>query len=348
MGKTGLLDHQTIVLDRLRRPLHDLRLSVIDRCNLRCPYCMPQEDQGHQYQFLDPAQWLTFSEIEEIVRVFVELGGLKLRITGGEPLLRPMLPELVARLKKIDGLREIALTTNGILLAPMAKVLKDAGLDRLTISLDSLDDKVYHRMSGGRAQLETVLDGMNQAQAAGFESFKINCVVQRGVNDHTVLDMVKHFRGTPHILRFIEYMDVGNQNHWDYAKVVPSDELVKMIGREFPLRALQKNYTGETSTRYGFLDTAGEIGFVSSVTKAFCGDCNRLRLSADGKMYTCLFSAQGVDIRQPLREKSHDLDIARLIAATWNSRADRYSQLRSSLASAGMKARKVEMYQIGG
>lgn len=309
---------------------------------------MPQEDQGHRYQFLNPARWLTFPEIEEIARVFVDLGGRKLRITGGEPLLRPMLRELIVRLKKIEGLHEIALTTNGILLAPMAQTLKDAGLDRLTISIDSLDEKVYHQMSGGRAQLKTVFEAMDAAQAAGFESLKINCVVQRGVNDHTVLDMVKYFRGTPHILRFIEYMDVGNQNHWDYGKVVPTDELVQVIGREFPLRVLAKNYSGETSQRYGFIGSPGEIGFVSSVTKAFCGDCNRLRLSADGKMYTCLFSSRGIDIREALKGNAAENALAQLIAVTWNNRADRYSQLRPSFAAAGKNSHKVEMFQIGG
>ena len=347
-AKNSLQDTQFFLHDKLNRPLHDLRLSVIDRCNLRCPYCMPFESADNKYQFLESSQWLSFDDIEYIVRIFVNLGVGKLRITGGEPLLRPQLSTLIARLKLIKGLDEIALTTNGVLLASVVHELKQAGLDRLTISIDSLNEAVYHQMTGGRAKLSQVFNALDQAQQAGFESLKINCVVQRGVNDHTILEMINFFRGTQHVLRFIEYMDVGNRNHWNYAKVVPSNELIKKINQEYPLRLLEKNHLAETSQRYGYVDAQGEIGFVSSVTRAFCGDCNRLRLSSDGKMYTCLFSCQGIDIKQSIKKRSDSAGLIRLIKTMWNMRSDRYSQLRSNLRQERFKESKVEMFQIGG
>ncbi|MDE2026933.1 MAG: GTP 3',8-cyclase MoaA [Candidatus Omnitrophica bacterium] len=339
---------KAVLLDKANRPLQDLRVSVIDRCNLRCPYCMPQGSFGHAYKFLNPSEWLTFDEIETLVCMCVDMGVSKVRITGGEPLLRPNLPDLIRRLKKIEGIEDLALTTNGILLAAHAGQLKDAGLDRLTVSLDSLDENVFKKMSGGAGTLRTVLRAIDCAQKAGFFPLKFNCVVQRGINDHTILDMVEHFRGSGHILRFIEYMDVGNQNHWDFKNVVPSGEIISRIHKKFPLRLLERNYSSETSERYGFVDGAGEIGFVSSVTRAFCGTCTRLRLSADGKFYTCLFANQDLDVRSVLREGTSGKSVEETIRQMWLQRGDHYSEIRLREGLEHPRHKKVEMFQIGG
>ncbi len=333
--------------DTLARPLADLRISVIDRCNFRCPYCMPAEEYADDHEFLAKDERLRFEEIERIARAFVSLGVRKLRLTGGEPLLRRDLPELVRRLARIDGVADLALTTNGVLLPRFAAALKDAGLRRLTISLDTLDAATFRHLSGGRGEVDEVLAGIAAAERAGFAPLKLNCVVLRGVNDDQVLDLVARFRGSGHIVRFIEYMDVGTRNHWRREAVVPSTELKARIAARWPLRALQPNYTCEVARRYAFADGAGEIGFISSVSQPFCGDCSRARLSADGKLYTCLFARSGFDLRGPLRAGASDAELAALIAARWRQRADRYSERRAELRAGGT-LEKVEMYTVGG
>jgi cyclic pyranopterin phosphate synthase len=334
------------ITDTLNRPLRDLRISLIDRCNFRCPYCMPSEKYHHAYQFLEKNQWLSFEEIVRLARIFVGLGVSKLRLTGGEPLLRPDLDVLIRQLSAIDGVEDLALTTNGSMLSHWAKRLKVAGLGRLTVSLDTLDESIFRQMSGDKGSVKDVLEGIRAAEQAGFGSMRINAVIQRGVNDHAILDLVKHFRGTPHSVRFIEYMDVGNQNHWDIHQVVPSSEIIAFIGSEFPLERVKGTQGGDTSEIYRFTDGQGEVGFVSSVTKAFCGTCNRLRLSSDGKIYTCLFATYGTDLSRHLREGASDEFLAHLIRVTWMKREDRYSELRSELQH--IKSPKVEMYHIGG
>jgi GTP 3',8-cyclase len=334
--------------DTLNRSLRDLRISLIDRCNFRCPYCMPSEKYHHAYQFLDKKQWLSFEEIVRLVKVFVGLGVTKLRLTGGEPLLRPDLDVLIRQLSVIPGVEDLALTTNGSMLAQWAERLKAAGLGRLTVSLDTLDETIFHQMSGEKGSVHDVLEGIRVAEAAGFDSIKINAVIQRGVNDHTILDLVKYFRGTPHSVRFIEYMDVGNRNHWENAQVVPTSEVISLIDAEFPLQRIQGTQGGNTSEVYRFKDGKGEVGFISSVTKAFCGTCNRLRLSADGKMYTCLFATYGTDIGSHLRNGATDEFLSHLIRIIWMKREDRYSELRSEIRHHSHPSPKVEMYQIGG
>jgi GTP 3',8-cyclase len=329
-------------LDRLGRPLHDLRLSVIEACNFRCGYCMPADRVPDDYG-LDAAGRLSFDEIEALVRGAARLGVSKLRITGGEPLLRRGLPALVARLARIDGIDDLAMTTNGSLLARHASALRDAGLRRLTISLDALEPGLFAALSGGRGDVADVLAGIAAAEAAGFERLKINCVVQRGVNDDQVVPLLQHFRGSGHVLRFIEYMDVGTCNGWQRERVVPSAELRDRIHARWPLRALDANYRGEVAERHAFVDGGGEIGFVSSVTAPFCGDCHRARVSADGRLYTCLFSADGIDLRPALADG--ELALAERLAAAWTRRADRYSELRGSAVAS---KRHVEMFLVGG
>ena len=336
------------ILDTFNRPLRDLRVSVIDRCNFRCTYCMPSEKYSPHYRFLDKKEWLRFDEIVRLVKLFVDAGVTKVRLTGGEPLLRPNLDELVRELTKMEGIEDLALTTNGSLLAEQAEKLYAAGLKRLTVSLDSLDDNVSRAMNGERAHVEQILAGIEAAGRAGFRSIKINTVIQRGINDHTLLNLVKHFKGSGHVLRFIEFMDVGNQNHWDQASVVPSREILEILQKEFSLTALEKDYRGEVADRYAFTDGSGEIGFISSVSEPFCGDCTRLRLSADGKMYTCLFAASGTDLSAPLRSGATDEVILGLIKKTWLARRDRYSEERAARDSSQSHLPKVEMFQVGG
>jgi len=336
------------VTDTLHRPLHDLRISLIDRCNFRCPYCMPSEKYHHAYKFLGKEQWLSFEEIVRLVKVFVGLGVRKLRLTGGEPLLRPDLDVLIRQLARIPGVEDLALTTNGSMLGVWAERLKAAGLGRLTVSLDTLDENIFQQMSGEKGSVKDVLAGIRAAEKAGFGSIKINAVIQRGVNDHTVLDMVKFFRTTSHSVRFIEYMDVGNQNHWDHTQVVPSGEIISLINAEFPLELIQGTQEGGTSENYRFKDGKGEVGCISSVTKAFCGTCSRLRLSADGKIYTCLFATHGMDIGAHVRNGVTDEFLSNLILGLWTKRNDRYSEVRSELRHEAHPLPKVEMYQIGG
>jgi cyclic pyranopterin phosphate synthase len=333
--------------DTLSRPLRDLRISVIDRCNFRCPYCMPEDQFAEDSVFLSKNERLRFEEIERIARAFVDLGVRKLRLTGGEPLLRRDLPQLVRMLRRIPGVEDLALTTNGVLLPRLAPALREAGLMRLTVSLDTLDAPTFHTLSGGRGEVGEVLAGIAAAEAAGFDCIKLNCVVMRGVNDMQVLDLLERFRGTRHVVRFIEYMDVGTLNHWRGDLVVPSAALIARIDARWPLRALDRNYRGEVAERHEFVDGGGEVGFISSVSQPFCGDCSRARLSADGRMYTCLFARDGHDLRTALRGGSSDEELAAAIAGYWTGRADRYSERRAELRATG-DDRKVEMFAIGG
>lgn len=332
------------VLDRLQRPLHDLRLSVIDACNFRCGYCMPADrvPDGHG---LDAASRMDFDEIETLVRGFARLGLRKLRLTGGEPLLRKRLPLLVERLARIPGIDDLALTTNGSLLARHAHALHAAGLGRLTVSLDALDPGLFHGLSGGRGDLAAVLDGLDVAQAAGFARIKINCVVQRGINDDQVLALAERFRGSGHVVRFIEYMDVGTCNGWDVQRVVPSAELRERIHARWPLRPLQPESPGEVAVRHAYVDGQGEVGFVGSVSTPFCGDCNRARVSADGNLYTCLFASGGHPLR-PWLAAGEDA-LVEHATRLWESRGDRYSELRA-LEPAGAPRKRVEMFLVGG
>lgn len=332
--------------DTLGRPLHDLRISVMDRCNFRCPYCMPKDTFHENYRFLKPAERLSFEEILRLTRLFVDLGVRKVRLTGGEPLLRPNVAELVGELSALDGVEDVALTTNAILLAKHAAELKANGLKRVTVSLDSLDPEVFAKMSGGFHGLDQVLEGIEAAVASGLEPIKINAVIERGLNDHTALDLVERFRGTGVIVRFIEYMDVGNRNHWSLDRVVPSRELMGRIHERWPVNAAPGNYRGEVAERYVFADGAGEVGFISSVTQPFCGDCSRARLSSEGVFYTCLFATSGTDLKTPLRDGASDEEISRILRGVWTGRQDRYSEQRSTLTEHPL--RKIEMYYIGG
>jgi len=342
-SKTG--ESPATVNDKFRRPLRDLRISVMDRCNFRCPYCMPEDKYHKDFQFLNSNERLSFAEIVRVARVFAGLGVHKLRITGGEPLLRANLPELIAELSQIDGIDDVALTTNGILLAQHAAALKAAGLDRVTVSLDSLDNDVFRAMSGGRGSVSRVLEGVREAELAGLNPVKVNSVVRRGINDSTVLELVETFRGTGTIVRFIEYMDVGTINHWQPADTVPARELVEMINARWPITPAESNYHGEVASRYVFTDAQGEIGFITSVTEPFCGSCTRARLSSDGNLFTCLFASAGADLRTPLRAGASDAELADFVSAVWARREDRYSELRARNAA---PTDKVEMYYIGG
>jgi cyclic pyranopterin phosphate synthase len=334
--------------DTRGRPLRDLRISVMDRCNFRCPYCMPRETYHEGYRFLKSTERLSFEEIVRLARLFVRLGVRKIRVTGGEPLLRANLPDLIGDLSSIPGVEDIALTTNGVLLAKHASELKAAGLARVTISLDSLDPAVFAAMSGGFGGVEDVLDGIEHAQRAGFAPIKINAVIQRGINDHTVLQLVERFRGSGVIVRFIEYMDVGNRNDWRPDLVMPSRELAATIGARWPLVALEPSYAGEVAERYGFADGGGEIGFISSVSQPFCGDCSRARLSSDGSLFSCLFASHGTDLRAPLRAGASDEELLECIAGVWTARRDRYSEQRAALRLRNGTEQKVEMFFIGG
>jgi len=336
------------VFDQMNRSLRDLRISVTDRCNFRCTYCMPEEKYHRHFKFMTTDERLDFDEIVRLARLFTAVGVRKLRVTGGEPLLRPALGDLVGDLRALPGIEEIALTTNGILLAQHAAGLKAAGLDRVTVSLDAVNKKVFREMSGGRGGLGRVLDGIDAAIEADLTPVKINAVVQRGINDDLVPELLERFRGTGVIVRLIEYMDVGNINHWRKADTVPSAELRARIGERWPLRAERRNYDGEVATRYLYEDGAGEIGFISSVTEPFCGSCHRARLSSDGQLFTCLFAAAGTDLRQPLRDGASNQELANIIHRVWSRRADRYSEKRGLIHRHGREIQKMEMYYIGG
>jgi GTP 3',8-cyclase len=335
-------------LDTLARPIRDLRISVMDRCNFRCPYCMPREKYHERYKFLNSHQRLSFDEIARVSKLFVQLGVRKLRLTGGEPLLRTNLSDLIGDLTDIPSVEDVALTTNGVLLGRYAAELKAAGLKRITVSLDSLDPDVFARMSGGFGGLNDVLDGIEHARSAGLDPIKINAVIQRGVNYHTALDLVERFRGTGVIVRFIEYMDVGNRNEWKADVVVPSKELMARISDRWPLQPLERDYRGEVAQRYSFVDGKGEVGFISSVTQPFCGDCSRARLSSDGVVYTCLFANTGTSLRDLLRGGASDEQLLEAIRNIWLGRSDRYSELRAELREKPGDHHKVEMFYIGG
>src|ERR1700736_52283 len=335
-------------LDRRGRPLHDLRISVMDRCNFRCPYCMPKEQFHEHYRFLKSQERLSFEEIVRLARLFASLGVRKLRLTGGGPVLRTNLPELVGDLTDVPGIDDIALTTNGVLLGQHAVDLHANGLRRVTVSLDTLDRDVFTRMSGGFGALDQVLHGIDAAIAAGMTPVKVNSVIERGVNDGTALELVEHFRGKPVIVRFIEFMDVGNRNAWRPEMVVPSRELVARILARWPMHPVAENYRGEVAQRWRFDDGAGEVGFISSVSQPFCGACSRARLSSEGQFYTCLFATQGLDLRAALRAGASDTDLENLIRGRWLGRTDRYSELRDELRRTEPQPKKIEMYYIGG
>jgi GTP 3',8-cyclase len=332
------------VLDTLGRPVRDLRISVTDRCNFRCVYCMPKEVYGRSYRFLERRQLLTFEEIERLSRVFASLGVEKIRLTGGEPLLRRELERLVEMLGAIPGV-DLTLTTNGSLLPQKARDLAEAGLRRVTVSLDSLDDHVFRAMNDVDVPVERVLTGIEAAAAAGLSPVKVNMVVKRGVNEDSVLPMARYFRGSGHILRFIEYMDVGHTNGWRLDDVVSAAEIVATIGAELPLEPIEPNYAGEVARRYRYRDGSGEIGVIASVTEPFCGACTRARLSAEGRLYTCLFATEGHDLRALVRGGASESDLAEEIGRVWRARADRYSELRSAETA---DLPKVEMSYIGG
>jgi cyclic pyranopterin phosphate synthase len=340
------------VLDQLSRPLHDLRVSVTDRCNFRCDYCMPKAVYADERRFLPNQELLSFDEIARVVKVAArDLGVRKLRVTGGEPLLRPGLPSLIERLAQTRLLSEITLTTNGLLLAEHAAQLRAAGLDRITVSLDSVDADEFARMSGGVRGLDRVLEGIAAASRAGFQSIKLNCVVMRGKNESAVVTLAERFRGTPHIVRFIEYMDVGTQNGWRVQDVVTAQEIIEQIDARWPLEALPAHYAGEVARRYRYRDGAGEIGVIASVSEPFCGQCQRARLSADGRLLTCLFATDGIALKPTLRAQPMPIDpqdssLRDLLCDSWRARNDRYSQERVQLAQT--PRRRLEMYQVGG
>jgi len=333
------------VTDRYQRPLRDLRLSVLDRCNLRCTYCMPADSLNGQGVFLPAGKLLTDEELERLVRAFAALGVHKLRLTGGEPLLRPNMVSLVRRLAGIEGIEDLALTTNALLLPRMADDLRAAGLGRITVSLDSLDEAVFRQMSGGRGSVGEVLEGIAAAERAGFGPLKINAVVQKHVNDHLVTDLVAHFRGSGHTVRFIEFMDVGNINHWSKDQVVPSADLLRTVHERWPLRPVSSQAASETARRYEFVDGAGEVGFISSITQPFCGDCTRARVTADGRYYNCLFSSRGTELRPMLRNGMGDGELLDLLRGLWSGRRARYSEHRNG---GGNGRSKIEMFRMGG
>jgi cyclic pyranopterin phosphate synthase len=332
-----------MVTDLFDRPLRDLRISVTDRCNFRCTYCMPKEVFGPGYEFLPRDQLLTFEEIAAVVHQFVIRGVTKVRITGGEPLLRKGIEDLVGMIGAIDGVEDLTLTTNASLLARKAAALSAAGLDRVTVSLDATDDETFEKMNDVGFPVSTVLEAIEVAAGVGLGPIKVNAVIKRGVNDHAVLDMARHFRGTPHIVRFIEYMDVGNTNGWRLDDVVPADEIIESINSEFPLEPIPPNYPGEVANRFRYLDSQGEIGVIASVTKPFCASCTRARVSAEGSLYTCLFASKGVSLRDVIRSGG---DLGQTIDDVWGKRDDRYSEVRSS--NTARISVPIEMSYIGG
>lgn len=337
---------KSVTLDKLDRPLKDLRISVTDRCNFRCRYCMPEEIFGRDYSFLSNDKILSFDEIERITRIFVSLGVRKLRITGGEPLLRKDLPKLIQRLNEIDGVEDIGLTTNGSLLKKFASDLYKAGLSRVTVSLDSLNEERFSYLNGNRSKVKTVLAGIQAAAEAGMK-IKMNMVVQKGKNEQDIVQMAEYFKENKHILRFIEYMDVGNFNGWELGEVVSKQEIVEMIHKVMPLERIEANYPGEVATRYRYSGSDEEIGIISSVTDSFCSSCTRARISAEGKLYTCLFASKGNDLKELLRSGYTDEEITNGIRDIWNNRSDRYSDER--LSNTNKKAMpKIEMSHIGG
>ncbi|MCY4641535.1 MAG: GTP 3',8-cyclase MoaA [Gammaproteobacteria bacterium] len=340
------MENTTLTLDTLSRPIKDLRISVTDRCNFRCTYCMPKEVFNADYKFLHREQLLSFEEITRVSKIFASLGVRKIRLTGGEPLLRKNLPTLVRQLANIDSIEDISLTTNGVLLSEVLAVeLKEAGLKRVTISLDTLDDATFRLISDVDVNVEQVLQAIGHAESAGLTPVKINTVVKNGINESSILPMARYFHGSGKILRFIEYMDVGHTNHWKMDEVFSAADIIREIRKEFDLTPVDANYQGEVAKRWRYQDGGGEIGVISSVTQPFCQNCTRARLSAEGKLYTCLFATQGRDLRHLLREGADDKYIADVIGSVWAKRADRYSEIRTSETAL---LPKVEMSYIGG
>ncbi|MQF86774.1 MAG: GTP 3',8-cyclase MoaA [SAR202 cluster bacterium] len=333
--------------DLLGRPLKDLRISVTDRCNFRCTYCMPSEIFGEKYHFLQRSDVLTFEEITRLARIFTNLGVSKVRITGGEPLVRRDVHKLVSQLKNIKGIDDLTLTTNGFLLAEQVEKLCNAGLNRVTVSLDSLDNEIFGKINGKGYTPDKVLAGIEAAEFYGLP-VKVNAVIERGVNDHEVLDLVSKFKGSGHILRLIEYMDVGNVNGWKLDQVVSSSELHQLINDTYPIEPIDPNYLGEVAQRWRFLDGDGEIGFISSISQPFCQDCSRARLSPEGSFFTCLFASTGIDLKTPLRDGKTDPELTNHILKAWGMRTDRYSEIRGSLTDQSRSNTKIEMFQIGG
>lgn len=333
------------IIDAFNRPLRDLRISVTDRCNFRCVYCMPKEVFGRDFAFLPHSDLLTFEEITRLARLFVTLGVQKVRITGGEPLIRREVEKLIAMLSQINGLADLTMTTNGSLLAFKANALREAGLKRITVSLDSLDEEVFQTMNDMHFPAAKVLEGIEAATAVGLTPLKINMVVKRGVNEGSVLGMAGHFRHTGHVLRFIEFMDVGNTNGWRLSQVVTAREIFEMIDARWPLESIEPNYAGEVARRFRYRDGGGEIGIIASVSQPFCKSCTRARLTANGEIYTCLFARRGHDLRSLLRQGRTDDEIIAFIRSIWHSREDRYSEIRSSQTAA---LPKVEMSRVGG
>ncbi len=334
--------------DQLHRPIRDLRISVTDKCNFRCSYCMPEDVFGFKYKFLPRQKILTFEEITRLTRLFVQLGVKKIRITGGEPLLRHQLEKLILQLASVADVEDIAMTTNGYLLAENASRLRDAGLKRLTMSLDTLDPVAFKELAGKHLQLDRVLEGLHTARELGFTPIKVNSVIQRGVNEDQILPLARFGRDHGLIMRFIEYMDVGNLNGWNMEHVVTAKEILETISREFPVVPLDKNYHSEVANRYKYTDGAGEVGIIASVSQPFCGSCTRARLSADGKIYTCLFASDGFDVKTPMRAGADDAELTGLLRNLWIKRMNRYSEERASATTPDQSDRKVEMYQIGG
>ena len=341
------LSHMPPIRDQLGRALRDLRISVMDRCNFRCVYCMPEDKFHPGFKFLPSKERLSFDEMLRLVRIFTKLGVSKIRITGGEPLLRVNLTDFIGDLSTIDKIKDIALTTNGVLLKKYAYELRASGLDRITVSLDSIDPHEFKLMTGGRGDLDRVLSGIDEAQRAGFKDIKINAVIKKGINENNILKMVEYFRDQPVILRFIEYMDVGNINDWQQQETIPSSEIIELISNKWSLSPIKQNYEGEVASRFIFDDIGTEIGFISSMTNPFCGSCTRARLSSDGKLYNCLFASKGMDIKSLIRSEIDDNTIEEKIISIWQSRDDRYSELRY-LNQNNKEKEKVEMYYIGG
>jgi cyclic pyranopterin phosphate synthase len=345
-AKSNIVGPVNQPVDTFNRPVRDLRISVTDRCNFRCTYCMPKEIFGTDYTFLTRDEKLSYEEITRVASIFVGLGVNKLRLTGGEPLLRREVDKLVGMLAEIPGVDDLTLTTNASLLARKAEVLRDAGLDRVTVSLDALDDETFKKMNDADFPVEQVLEGIGVAADVGLGPIKINAVIQRGVNEHAVVDLARHFRETGHIVRFIEYMDVGTTNGWRLDDVVPAAEMIEALHAVFPVEPIAPNYPGEVARRYRYIDGAGEVGLIASVTQPFCGSCTRVRLSPDGSIFTCLFAGTGTDLKEPIRSGATDAELSSLIDTVWRKRSDRYSEIRSSqTVSIGQR---VEMSYIGG